>query len=251
MVRLIVLFIVAFLLWVGLRALLGRKNLTVNQFAAIYLASLVGIAFLYLGLTGKLHPLFAFLGAALPFMTRLISIAMRGAQIAAFMKFLRNMGIGTSWGGSTSGARAPNTSEISSRYIHMVLHHDTGRMEGEVLEGSFRDTSLSAMNLDQLKQLYGEIQQDSDSVNLLMAYLDREHPDWQNDEEKSARQPSLSDDMSEAQALDILGLDEDAGYEDIVRAHRSLMQRVHPDRGGSSFLAARINQAKDILLSGH
>ena len=54
--------------------------------------------------------------------------------------------------------------------------------------------------------------------------------------------------MSRDEARAILGLDEDAGPEDIVAAHRRLMQRNHPDRGGSDYLASRINEARDVLL---
>ena len=56
--------------------------------------------------------------------------------------------------------------------------------------------------------------------------------------------------MSREEARAILGLDEDAGPADIVAAHRRLMQRNHPDRGGSDYLASRINAARDVLLRG-
>lgn len=163
-------------------------------------------------------------------------------------RFLKNMGINTGWAGGQANGNIPATSEISSRYIHMTLYHDTGRMDGRVLEGQFRDAELSTLNLAQLKQLFDEIQQDADSVNLLMAYLDREHPDWQDGAETRARQDAFDDNMTEAQALAILGLESAASYEDVIQAHRRLMQKMHPDRGGSTFLAAKINAAKELLV---
>jgi hypothetical protein len=181
-------------------------------------------------------------------MTRFISLAMRGAQAAAFMKMLRGMGLGGIMGGSRSGASTPSTSEIASRFIHMVLYHDTGRMDGRVLEGTFRDSQLSSLNLEQLKQLYAEIQQDADSVNLLAAYLDREHGDWHTEGEQRTGQDAFDNDMSETQALEILGLESSATREDVVQAHRRLMQKMHPDRGGSTYLAAKINAAKELLM---
>lgn len=54
--------------------------------------------------------------------------------------------------------------------------------------------------------------------------------------------------MTEAEALEVLGLKIGASQADIVQAHRKLISRVHPDRGGSDYLAARINLAKRVLL---
>ncbi|MBT4162380.1 MAG: DnaJ domain-containing protein [Gammaproteobacteria bacterium] len=230
-------------MYVALRGILAKKNLSVQQFFAVYMATLLGMGLLFLGLTGRLHPVAAVIGAALPFVTRLMALVTRGAQFAAMLKFLRNMGIGP----SPQGANAPSTSEISSKYIHMVLFHDTGMMDGTVLAGSFKDAKLSQLEADQLRDLLTQIQDDADSCNLLVAYLDREHDGWQSGAQ--SRPPPLTDGgMDERQALDILGLDESATDKEIVQAHRRLMQKMHPDRGGSTYLAAKINAAKELLL---
>jgi DnaJ-domain-containing protein 1 len=90
---------------------------------------------------------------------------------------------------------------------------------------------------------------DPQSAQVLEAYLDRAHPTWREDMARAEGEGGGPDGrMTRAQALDILGLDEGASDEDIRRAHRDLMLRMHPDRGGSTFLAAKINEAKDVLL---
>lgn len=248
MARLIILFVIAFLVFALLRGLLAKKNLTVKQFFAIYFATLLGIALLFLAITGRLHPVFAVLGAILPFMSRIIGFIMSGAQVAAIIRAIRGMG----WSASAGQAQAPLSSEITTRYIHMVLFHETGMMDGTVLEGSFKDAKLAELELAQLSRLMAEIQADPDSVNLLVAYLDREHEGWQSATEDFdyTRNSSSGESgtMDEAQALDILGLDESATQDDIIQAHRRMMQKMHPDRGGSTYLAAKINAAKDLLL---
>ncbi len=228
--------------------ILRKQNLTVQQFFVIYMASLVGLGLLFLGLSGRLNPLFALLGAALPIIARMIPWIFRTLHLAGMYKMLRGLFGG---GGLSTGASAQQTSEISSRFIHMTLNHETGVMDGTVLEGSFEDAILSELKLEQLLGLLRECQVDADSNNLLMAYLDRVHTGWQSSESNrgESHATSASDtDMSEAQALDILGLDDDATPEEIVSAHRRLMQKMHPDHGGSNYLAAKINTAKDLLV---
>ena len=248
MARLIILFIITFLVYVALRGLLAKKNLSVKQFFAIYVATLAGLLLLYLGFTGRLHPVAAIVGAALPFLTRVTSLVTRGAQFAAMFRFLKNMGLGA--GATAAGApNPPDTSEIRSRYIHMVLFHDTGLIDGTVLEGQFENAKLSQLELAQLIDLLKEIQNDQDSMNLLIAYLEREHPDWQSEADIRKPPPASDTTMDEAQALDILGLDADASRNDVIQAHRRMMQKMHPDRGGSTYLAAKINAAKEILLT--
>jgi hypothetical protein len=165
---------------------------------------------------------------------------MQGAQFASVFRSLK-----AAMGGNVGPP--PQTSEISSRYIHMVLFHDTGMMDGTILEGQFKDAKLSQLEPEQLKELLSEIGNDADSSNLLTAYLDREYDGWQSGEER-AESVSSNSDMSESEALDILGLRDDATKEDIIQSHRRMIQKVHPDRGGSTYLATKINAAKDLLI---
>ena len=135
----------------------------------------------------------------------------------------------------------------------MQLDHDSGKMSGKVLRGRFAGQALATLDRASLMSLSAEIGSDSDSAALLEAYLDRRFPDWREDiqGDRAARSGGAADSgpMTDKQAYEILGLLPGAGEAEIRAAHRRLMKRVHPDQGGSTFLAAKINQAKDWLLN--
>lgn len=245
MVRLLLFAVIAFLVFAGLRVLLRKQKLTVKQFMGIYGATLVGIALLFLAATGRMHPVFAVLGATLPFLMRTFGLIMQGAQVAAMVKAFKRFSLGP---GAAGAQNAPQSSEITTDYIHMVLFHDTGMMEGTVLAGQFKDAKLSQLEDEQLKALLEEVAADADSYNLLQAYLDREHEGWQAGSEQTSSPPPSSGEMTEREALDILDLEDDADKDDIINAHRRMMQKMHPDRGGSTYLATMINGAKELLL---
>ena len=240
MVRLLIIVVLGFSVFVALRFILAKKKLTVKQFSSIYLMTIFGLILLFLGVTGRLHPLFALGGAIIPFVLRYAPLFLRGLQLASVFRSLRNATRNTA-------SPPPKTSEISSRYIHMTLFHDTGVMEGTVLEGQFKNRDLSQLEINQLKELLKEVEDDADSMNLLTAYLDREHGEWQSKADRATSSPPYNNEMSEPQALEILGLNNEATKEDVIQAHRRMMQRVHPDRGGSTYLATKINAAKDLL----
>lgn len=146
-------------------------------------------------------------------------------------------------------------STVRSAMLEMMLDHDTGEMDGIVLGGTFEGRQLGDMSENELLELAAEASGDGESAQLLEAYLDRRMPGWRDDAEPDdgARQRGTpnSGAMTEQEAYQILGLEPGAPIVDIRKAHRSLMQRVHPDLGGSSFLAQRINEAKDFLLRLH
>jgi hypothetical protein len=134
-----------------------------------------------------------------------------------------------------------------SQYFRMTLHHATGHMDGEVKLGPQKGRFLSELRLSDLVALFGEIQ-DYDSQRLLETYLDHHHPNWRRESGATGGQPSAG--MTRGEALEALGLADGASHDEIVAAHRRLIQRLHPDRGGSTYLAALLNRAKDILLGG-
>jgi len=159
---------------------------------------------------------------------------------------------------ATFGARTQKstgkTSRVLTAFLEMELDHDSGTMRGRVLAGRRQGASLDALDQPTLLDLFGEI--DSDSRDLLAAYLDRKAPGWREHAQGDAAAGSgkgaaRSGKMTEEEAYQILGIQSGASAQDITRAHRSLMKKLHPDQGGTTYLAARVNEAKDVLLRRH
>ncbi|MFT6094173.1 MAG: fumarate reductase subunit D [Pseudohongiellaceae bacterium] len=147
---------------------------------------------------------------------------------------------------SSAQKSAASVSKIKTGYLAMTLDHD-----GEVVKGKFAGSQLSALVLAQLLELAAELAADSDSAQVFEAYMDRSHPDWREGGYQSSAQAGVQDsaEMTAQLAYEILGLQPSASKDEITHAHRSLMQKMHPDRGGSDYLAKKINLAKDFLLA--
>lgn len=165
------------------------------------------------------------------------------------------------WYGSVRMKRPPvglapgKRSTVRTAALEMELDHDTGGLEGLVLAGRHEGKMLGAMGLAELQQLYRELPGDPESRQLLETYLDGRFPVWRKDAEANGGEglgvtPGAGA-MTKEEAYKVLGLEAGAAAADVRKAHRRLMQRLHPDIGGTSFLAARINEAKDVLLSNH
>ena len=141
-------------------------------------------------------------------------------------------------------------SQFRTKSLLVQVNFASQHMDGEVLTGVYQGKKLSELTIDQLKLLADELQQsDKESFILLQAYLLRAHGNSGFEESSySAPKPDLSQ-LTQAEALEILGLDQNATESEVVQAHKRLIQRLHPDRGGSDYLAAKINAAKDKLSS--
>jgi DnaJ domain len=147
---------------------------------------------------------------------------------------------------------AGGSSHVRSAYFEMELDHDSGAMRGRVLAGRYQGATLDRLDVQTLTGLLGEI--DDESRALLMAYLDRRQPSWREHAQGDAaagRAATSTGKMTEQEAYQILGLEPGANVDAISAAHRALMKKFHPDQGGTTYLAARINEAKDILLRRH
>lgn len=145
------------------------------------------------------------------------------------------------------------TSSVRTEHLEMVLDHDSGGMRGRVLKGFFAGRSIEDLRPVELAHLWQDCRfTDPQSAQLVEAYLDRVHPSWRDDLARAeAESPRDADGrMTREEALEILGLQGEPGEDEIRRAHRELMMKLHPDRGGSTYLAAKVNEAKDVLLDG-
>ena len=209
----------------------------------ILIGSILAIA-TFFALTGRLTFALAALPALLPWIIRL----RRAAQVAKAYHRMSQKDFGRSSGQSSA---------VRTQHLHMELDHETGKMWGYILNGQFKGYNLCDIKDEEMMELLREYQSnDYESAQVLEAYLDRERSDWRK--QTNANQGNSENNFTQSQpgamtreeAYDVLGL-ECGSPEDVIRdAHRRLIANLHPDKGGSTFLAAKVNQAKDILLDG-
>jgi DnaJ domain len=139
---------------------------------------------------------------------------------------------------------------VTTRFLSMELNHATGAMSGVVLDGQFAQRSLSDLALPELLLLWRDCQIDSQSIAVLETYLDRcADPKWRDHLHDTMGFDVNSEPMERAEAYRILGLQPSAGPAEIQVAYRRLIQRLHPDHGGSAYLATQLNRARKVLLS--
>lgn len=160
-------------------------------------------------------------------------------------------GLPAGWGGGAQQKSAGQTSTVTTEHLSMELDHDSGAMSGRVLKGMFAGRDLDSLKPAEVALLWHDCRFiDPQSAQLLEAYLDRIHPSWREDVSRGEREMRDHDGrMQPDEAYEILGLQAGATDEEIRRAHRDLMLKLHPDRGGSTYLAAQVNEAKDVLLN--
>lgn len=152
--------------------------------------------------------------------------------------------------GGFSSPGAGRRTEVGTAFLKAWIEHGSGDVGGTVLAGRYAGRTLDALTDAELIELRAECAADADSLRVLEAYLDRRlGPDWRNSRHTPPPRGPRSD-MTRDEALAVLGLAAGATVDDIRAAHRRLIQRMHPDVGGTADLAARINRAKDVLLGG-
>ena len=187
------------------------------------------------------------LGAVMFFLAFLLPMLLRWR---AAKQFFRNLG-GPSKGQATG---------VNTRFLRMSLDHDSGILDGTVLDGRFKGRRLGELSQTELLELLQECRiEDEESAQVLEAYLDRVHgASWRTGDTgqdgnsgSSGKQGGGSPwggAMTREEAYEVLNISPGATPDEIKAAHLALMKKIHPDQGGSNYLASKINQAKELLL---
>ncbi len=224
------------LLWLRYRPDLRQMLLTGGIAVGLFVI-LVMVA------TGRLHWIAVVLATVLPFAFKLLA----GLGL---MRLMRRLGGGPTpfpggGGGGGAGRSGTRASEVATRFLRMELHHATGELEGHILEGPQAGRTLAELTFaEQSELLHYYRREDPDSARLLETWLDRTHgAEW-----RAADEAPSGSELTRVEALRVLDLGGQPNREQIIRAHRRMMQKFHPDHGGSEDLAARINAAKERLL---
>lgn len=232
-ISLVILAALGLLVFVWLRSLSPRKR---TRAVILIIVAIVSLFLVLMAVTGRLHWIAAVLAGLLPFARQLFPLILRALPFLNYLYKRRN-----------SQPNMGNRSEVETLIISMRLEHDSGVMHGTVKQGPLQGRELGTLSEQEFMQLLHYCrQQDQNSTRLLTTYLDKRFGDsWRDDDTPPA---NGSGTMSQEEAFEILGISPDSSKQAIIAAHRKLMQKYHPDRGGSDYLAAKINQAKDTLI---
>ncbi|MGH8527919.1 MAG: J domain-containing protein, partial [Gammaproteobacteria bacterium] len=184
------------------------------------------LALVFLAVSGRLHWVIALAGALVAALIRLLPLLRYAPVLHQLWRRMRS---------APPFTPAGDTSTVQTRFVRLSLDHSSGQMHGEILEGPFLGKRLHELSRAQLIDLFKECQlADRDSANVLAAYLDRVcGPDWRNGANARSKGWSAPGRMTHEEACRVLGLQSAASDADITAAHRRLMQKFHPDRGGS------------------
>ena len=193
------------------------------------LLAIAGVVLVYLVVSGRINWLIAALGAIVPLVPRLFR------WLPAVLPFLNRY-------------RQNQHSSMQAKFLRLQINIVTGELQGVVLAGKFEGSRLQDLGMQQFTELLEECREDAESMALLTAYLSRTQPGWEQGHQPSD-EPMHYGEMDIVEAREILGVSENASRDEIIQAHRRLMQKLHPDKGGTGYLAQQVNRAKDKLLS--
>ena len=153
--------------------------------------------------------------------------------------------------------------EVSSAYVTMQMNKQTGSLDGIILQGKYKKSRLSKLTLEQLCSFYEMTRHDTDTDNLMQNYMDQTYgTEWRKPEKdtsgqsnskkqerESARPASDPHEITYQRAVEIFDLQDmnDFTLSDLKKRYRSIMGKVHPDRGGSTFFTKQANEALEVI----
>ena len=229
MPRLVLLVGLIFIVWYwwstvkGLPAERKRPFLWRSAFWAVLSISVI------LVVSGRMHWVGAGLAALIPLGKTFLAFGFRALPILRLL-----------------GRFKTSPSQFKTKSLNVTINFSNSQMDGEVLIGDLAGKKLSELSDEQLESIATQLKDiDRESYALLYAYRMRRGNAGQQNEDGSNAESFNG--LSESEAYDVLGLDPNASKEEVIKAHKRLVQRLHPDRGGSDYLAAKINAAKDRL----
>lgn len=182
----------------------------------------VAVAILFGVVTGKMHWFGAVIAGALPFLRNGLGLIMRFAPL-----LIR----------STGGKARFNT-----EHLNVEIDLNNKSVTGVVTKGLHEGKQIQQLTPQELDELL-EYYQSRDKKSVFFIKAVKKGFTAQNDPP-----PQTFIDPDRQEALQILGLSDNPSKEEIIKAHRKLINKLHPDRGGNDFLASRVNQARDTLL---
>ncbi len=216
----------------------------------------LGLVFLALALTGRAPAIFALLGAAMTQIVRFAPLLIRMAP--SLRRYLGGVGMGAAGMGAAGasgfgnvGGSDKQTSRVRTPTLSMSLDHASGDIDGEILAGEFAGRTLGSLTLVELKTFHRYCEHtDADAVQLLQAYIARARAgEWDEaPDDDGTKQATGNGSLSVQEAYEILALEPGATRDEVISAHRSLMGKLHPDKGGSTYLATKVNEAREVLL---
>ena len=208
-----------------------KRVLKVFKWFFIIFGSIFGLFFI---LSGRLSWVFIGIPVLFPILMRVLAV-MRLYKV--FSRF----------NGSSRNNFSPRTSHVRTETLDMTLDQETGEMKGQIKKGPFKGSAVENLSEDDTLMLLKYcLENDREAAQVIEAYLNRIDPDWHSKFEN--RNQNVSSTIDREQAFKVLGLNSDSTDQEIKTAYHKLIRNLHPDRGGSAYLAAKINEAKDILL---
>lgn len=227
----VVVLVGGFLIWRRWRKLPTSQAKRKFSFQAIVSGLLVVIVLL--AISGRIHPLGAVFAALVPLVKVGLNLLIRYFPLFAQL-----------YGANYAKPRTLNTEDIS-----VEINFATGAVTGKVLQGKYADKSLEELSESEISELLSYCQgRSKKSAYLLQLYIAQRFRRADGTQQSSQSNSANNGSLSKEEAAEILGVGADADKTEVTKAHRLLIGKVHPDKGGNDYLASLLNRARDRLI---